>query len=74
MHNPFIAQIIFCIFIFSSCSEDNRDLIPERLLPLGEPIVGKPIIPVEANSTVKQQSLLQSDFKGEEANSSKFSN
>jgi hypothetical protein len=74
MQNPFIAQIIFCIFIFSSCSEDNRDLIPERLLPLGEPIVGKPIIPVEANSTVKQQSLLQPDFKGAEANSSKFSN
>ena len=59
MQNAFIAQIIFCTFIFSSCSENNRDLISERPLPVGQPIVGLPIIPEETSSNATQQTLLK---------------
>ena len=61
MQKPFIALIIFCVFLFSSCSEDNRDLISEKPLPVGEPIVGKPIIPEEANSSSIELSVLKPD-------------
>jgi len=74
MQKHFIAQIIFCIYLFSSCSEDNRDLISEKPLPVGEPIVGKPIITEEANLSAIQQSVLEPDSKGEEINNSKISN
>ena len=74
MQKHFIAQIIFCIYLFSSCSEDNRDLISEKPLPVGEPIVGKPIITEEANLSAIQQSVLEPDSKGEEIDNSKISN
>jgi hypothetical protein len=74
MQKPFIAQFIFCIFLLSSCSEDNRDLISEKPLPVGEPIVGKPIIPEEANSSAIELSVLKPDSSGEETNNSKASN
>jgi hypothetical protein len=74
MQKHFIAQIIFCIYLFSSCSEDNRDLISEKPLPVGEPIVGKPIITEEANLSAIQQSLLEPDSKHGEINNSKISN
>ena len=72
MQKPFIALIIFCVFFFSSCSEDNRDLISEKPLPVGEPIVGKPIIPEEANSSPYELSVLKPDSNGEETNNSKL--
>jgi hypothetical protein len=74
MQKHFIAQIIFCIYLFSSCSEDNRDLISEQPLPVGEPIVGKPIITEEGNLSAIQQSLLEPDSKRGEINNSKISN
>ena len=74
MQNAFIAQIIFCTFIFSSCSENNRDLTSESPLPVGQPIVGLPIIPEETSSNATKQTLLKLDPKWEEANNSKISN
>ena len=74
MQNAFIAQIIFCTFIFSSCSENNRDITSERPLPVGQPIVGMPIIPEKTSSNATEQTLLKLDPKSEEANNSKISN
>ena len=72
MQKPFIAQIIFCIFIFSSCSEDNRDLISEKPLPVGEPIVGIPIIPEEARFKCHRTNCIKTDSKGEEPITARF--
>ena len=74
MQKPFICLIIFCAFLFSSCSEDNRDLISEKPLPVGEPIVGKPIILEEVNSSSIELSVLKPDSYVEETNNSKVSN
>lgn len=74
MQKPFICLIIFCVFLFSSCSEDNRDLISEKPLPVGEPIFGRPIILEEVNSSSIELSVLKPDSNVEETNNSNASN
>ena len=74
MQKLLIAQIIFCVFLFTSCSEDNRKLVSERSLPNGEPIVGTPIIPEEANSSTAEKLLSHSDSNKTPTNESKISN
>ena len=74
MQKLLIAQIIFCVFLFTSCSEDNRKLVSERSLPDGEPIVGTPIIPEEVNSSTAEKLLSHSDSNKTLTIESKISN